>query len=231
MNRDNDLSPAGDGVVTTSAAAATDPARVGPVVVFDLGGVLIDWDPRRLYRTLLHDDAAVEAFLEEVGFAQWNHLQDAGRPFAEGVAELSRRHPAHAELIASYPQRFAETLVGELDGSVAVLEELSGAGVRLYALTNWSAETFEVARSRFAFLGLFAGIVVSGEIGMAKPDPRIYHHLLEQFALGAADVVYIDDAPRNVAAARNVGMDAIRFTDAPALRRDLVRRGLPVAPA
>ncbi len=215
--------------------AGTAPVPVGEgagrVVVFDLGGVLIDWDPRRLYRAMLGDDAAVEAFLDEIGFAEWNHLQDAGRPFASAVEELSRRHPARAELIAAYPRRFGETLVGEVAGSVAVLEELRRAGVSLYALTNWSAETFGEARARFPFLSLFRGIVVSGEIGLAKPDPRIYHHLLEQFGLRAGEVVYIDDAERNVRTAADVGMDAVRFTDAASLRGQLAERGLPVAPA
>lgn len=197
-----------------------------PTVVFDLGGVLIDWDPRRLYRSMLPDDAAVEAFLAEVGFAEWNAAQDAGRPFTEAVAELSERFPHHAELISAYPQRFAETLVGEVGGTVAVLEELDAQGARLLALTNWSAETFVHGRSRFAFLDRFEGIVVSGELGVAKPDPRIFAHLLERYAVRAQEAVFIDDVPANVEAALRAGLDALVFHDAAQLRAELVRRGL-----
>ena len=147
-------------------------------VVFDLGGVLIDWNPRHLYRKLLPDDASIEEFLAEVCTSEWNYQQDAGRTVAEAVGELSGRHPDKAPLIAAYYERWEEMLGGAIEASVALLEELDAAGVPLYALTNWSRETFPIARRRFPFLERFRGIVVSGEEGAAKPDPPVsYTHL------------------------------------------------------
>ncbi len=206
----------------TRANGATD------AVVFDLGGVLIDWDPRYLYRKLIPDDPArIEWFLATVCTGEWNEEQDAGRPFAEGVALLCRRHPEHEALIRAYDERWPEMLNGAFPQTVAILEGLHRRGRRpLYALTNWSAEKFPVARERFAFLDWFDGIVVSGELGLRKPDPRIFRHLLERFALRPAATVFIDDSARNVEAARALGLDAILFTTAAALRAALAERGL-----
>jgi 2-haloacid dehalogenase len=195
-------------------------------VVFDLGGVLIDWDPRYLYRKLLADEAAVEEFLATVATPEWNAELDGGRPFAEGVAALTRRHPAHAAAIAAYHERWPEMLGGDLPGSVELLAELRAAGVPLYALTNWSAETFAITRQRFEFLDWFDGLVVSGEEGMVKPDPRLFRVLLDRFGLAPEATFYVDDSPANVAAARRLGIDAVRFSDPEQLRRDLVERGL-----
>ena len=195
-------------------------------VVFDLGGVLIDWDPRYLYRKLLADEAAVEEFLATVCTPEWNAEQDRGRPFAEAVAELVERHPAHAAAIAAYHERWTEMLGGEVPGTVAVLAELRAAGVPLYALSNWSAETFRLTRGRFPFLEWFDGLVVSGEERVAKPDRRIFELLLERFGLVPAATVFVDDSPANVTAARDLGIDAVRFRDAGGLRRDLAARGL-----
>lgn len=196
-------------------------------VVFDLGGVLIDWDPRLLYRALLDDDEAVEAFLAEVGFEEWNHLQDAGRAWAEAVAEHGARFPHHRHLLAAYPERFAETIVGPIDGTVDVLRDLRvRGGVRLLALTNWSAELFPHARDRFPFLADFEGIVVSGEEGFAKPDPRLWHVLAERHALDPARTAYVDDRQVNVDAAAAEGYDALLFTTPARLRADLAARAL-----
>jgi 2-haloacid dehalogenase len=195
-------------------------------VVFDLGGVLIDWDPRYLYRKLLADEAAVEEFLATVCTPEWNAEQDRGRPFAEGVAELVERHPVHAAAIAAYHERWPEMLGGEIPGTVELLAELRAAGVPLFALTNWSAETFVFARERFEFLGWFDGVVVSGEERLVKPDPRLFRRLLDRFGLAPEATFFVDDSPANVAAARRLGMDAVRFTDPGELRRDLIGRGL-----
>jgi 2-haloacid dehalogenase len=198
-------------------------------VVFDLGGVLIDWDPRRLFRKLLADEAAVEEFLATVCTPEWNAEQDRGRPFAEGVAELVERHPAHAAAIAAYHERWPEMLGGEVPGTVALLAELRAAGVPLYALSNWSAETFALTRERFPFLEWFDGLVISGEERIAKPDREIFELLLDRFGLDAARTLFVDDSAANVAAAREVGMDAVPFHDAAGLRRELAARGLEVA--
>ena len=200
-------------------------------VVFDLGGVLIDWDPRHLYRKLLADEAAVEEFLATVCTPEWNAELDRGRPFAEGVAELVERHPEHAAAIAAYHERWPEMVAGEVPGSVEVLAELRAAGVPLYALTNWSAETFAITRERFEFLDWFCGLLVSGEEGMTKPDPAIFRLLLDRFGLDPQATVFVDDSATNVAAAEALGLDAVRFTGPERLRRDLVARRLLARPA
>ena len=195
-------------------------------VVFDLGGVLIDWDPRYLYRKLLADEAAVEEFLATVCTPEWNAELDRGRPFAEGVAQLVERHPEHAAAIAAYHERWPEMLAGDLPGTVEVLAELRAAGVPLYALTNWSAETFAITRGRFEWLDWFDGLLVSGEERMTKPDPAFFRLLLDRFGLDPAATVFVDDSEANVAAARRLGFDAIGFTGHEELRRELVARRL-----
>jgi 2-haloacid dehalogenase len=195
-------------------------------VVFDLGGVLIDWDPRYLYRKLLADEEAVEEFLATVCTPEWNAELDRGRPFAEGVAELVERHPAQAAAITAYHERWPEMLGGEVPGAVAVLADLRAAGVPLYALTNWSAETFAITRGRFAFLEWFDGVVLSGQERVIKPDPRIFRLLADRFGLDPETTFYVDDSEANVAAARALGFDAVRFTGPERLRRDLEARRL-----
>ena len=195
-------------------------------VVFDLGGVLIDWDPRRLYRKLLADEAAVEEFLATVTTPEWNAEQDRGRPFAKGVAELVERFPAHAAAITAYHERWPEMLGGEIAGTVAVLAELRAAGVPLYALSNWSAETFRLTRERFPFLEWFDGLVISGEERIAKPDREIFELLVDRFGLDPGRTLFVDDSEANVAAAREVGLDAVLFHGADGLRRELTVRGL-----
>jgi 2-haloacid dehalogenase len=196
-------------------------------VVFDLGGVLIDWNPRYLYRRLFDgDEAAMELFLREITTQEWNARQDAGRAWAEALAELIERHPEQRELIAAYRERWEEMLGGPIEGTVDVLRELRVAGVPVYALTNWSAETFPIARERFEFLSWFGGVVVSGEVRLTKPDAAIFHHLLGRFGLDAATTLFIDDHEANVLAAQALGMHAIRFRDPAHLRTELTDLGL-----
>ena len=195
-------------------------------VVFDLGGVLVDWDPRYLYRQLFDDPDEMESFLAEVTTADWNARQDAGRPWAEAVELLAAEHPERRELIEAFHRRWPEMLAGEIEGTVGVLAELRAAGVRLVALSNWSTEMFPVARARFDFLDWFEGIVISGDVGVNKPDRRIFEHLVERFRLVPAAALFIDDSPANVGAATALGFRAIGFTDATSLRLELVRLGL-----
>ena len=209
------------------AASRARPAAID-VAVFDLGGVLIDWNPRYLYRKMFDDDAAMERFLSEVCSPEWNERQDAGRLWRDAVDELTARHPDQASMIIAYHQRWPEMLGSDLPETVKLLKELKKQGLRLYALTNWSHETFPVARSRFAFLDLFEGIVVSGEERLIKPDPAIFHRLLTRYDIAPQRAVYIDDSPRNISAAASVGFHALRFVDARQLRRDLIALGLPV---
>ncbi len=196
-------------------------------VAFDLGGVLLDWDPRHLYRTLFDgDDEAMEHFLATVCTPQWNEHNDRGRPLAEGVALLSAEHPEHAELIEAFAARWSETVAGPIDGTVQVLAELIETGTPVYALSNWSAETFASARTRYDFLEWFDGMVISGQEGVIKPEPRIFEILCERWALEPATTIFVDDTQANVDAARGLGFRAIRFHDPPQLRAALVDAGL-----
>ena len=192
------------------------------IVVFDLGGVLIDWNPRHLYRKLFNgDDAAMESFLANVCTPEWNERQDAGRSFADAVAELLPRHADQAHLIEAFGRRFGEMIPGAIEGTVDILADLKRAGVPRYALTNWSAETFPPQQKRFAFLSWFDGIVVSGEEGVIKPDPQIFRILLERYRIEPQEAVFIDDNPANAEAAATLGLHGIHFRSPDHLRREL----------
>lgn len=193
-------------------------------VIFDLGGVLIDWDPRHLYRKLFAgDEAAMEHFLATVCTHEWNRCQDAGRSFEEGARLLKAEHPDKSDLIDAYGARFDEMMAGPITGSVEILAELRDRSTPLYALTNFSAETYAPARERFEFLSWFRGILVSGEVKMIKPDPGIFQLLIERFAIDPEGAVYIDDVEANGTAAQAFGIHAIQFTTPTALRTELVQ--------
>jgi 2-haloacid dehalogenase len=196
-------------------------------VVFDLGGVLIRWDPRFLYERVFADADEMEWFLSEVTHPEWNGAQDAGRSWDEAAREAIARHPAYAEQIEAYRARWHEMVPGAIEGTVRILEELDGAGTPLYAITNWAEDTFEETRTRFAFLGRFRDIVVSGRERLIKPDPRIFRLLAERAGVDLTRSVFIDDSEKNVRAARDVGMTALHFTSPEMLRQDL--RGLGFA--
>lgn len=197
------------------------------VVVFDLGGVLIDWNPRYLYRKLFNgDETRMEHFLTTICAPAWNREQDAGRTFAEGCRLLKAEYPHAAELIDAWFTRYDEMLAGPIHGTVEVLSDLRDQGISLYALSNWSSETFPFAARRFDFLQWFNGIVLSGEVRLVKPDPRIYQHFLKTFGVDPATAVFIDDLQPNVDSAVALGMHGILFTDPVALRADLSRVGI-----
>jgi 2-haloacid dehalogenase len=198
-------------------------------VVFDLGGVLIDWNPRHLYRKIFGaDEAGMERFLADVCTPEWNAALDAGRPFAEAIAEAIAAHPAEAELIDAYYERWPEMIGDAFEENVAILREVRRAGYATYALSNWSAETFGATRAGFPFLDEMDGILISGEVGVGKPDPAIFREFLSRFGLRPENAIYIDDWDLNVAAAASLGMTAIHFRNAAALRADLRRLGIPV---
>ena len=197
-------------------------------VVFDLGGVLVDWDPRHLYRDLIDDAAEMERFLAEVCTLEWHRHHDVGRPFAEGVAELVARHPEHRDLIEAWEHRFDEMFVGDLPETVEVLADVVALGDPVYALTNWSVDGWPAAVERFEFLAWFDGIIVSGLEEVAKPDREIYDLLVRRHGLDRARTVFIDDWDRNVDGARAAGLQAIQFTSAEQLRTDLAELGLPI---
>jgi 2-haloacid dehalogenase len=194
-------------------------------VAFDLGGVLIHWDPRLLFRKLLPSEELVERFLGEVCTAEWNHALDAGLALEEGIAERIARFPHQEPLIRAYGERFAEMML-PMPGSVALLHELRERGALLYALSNWNAQTFERTQALFPFLGAFDGLVISGRIGLAKPDPRIYRHLLEAHGIAAEELLFVDDRPANVEAAAALGIESHLFEGPSLLRAELVRHGL-----
>jgi 2-haloacid dehalogenase len=196
-------------------------------VVFDVGNVLYDWNPRFLYERLIDDDRALDAFLRDVATKDWHFQHDAGRPFAETSAELAAAHPDHAHLIAAWGPRFVEQLGGMLPGMYALVLDLEAAGVPLYAITNFSAEFWPPFRDREAELfDRFADIVVSGDELLTKPDAAMYRLALDRFGLEAGDALFVDDREDNVAGAQSVGMPALLFTDAETLRADLVNHGI-----
>jgi 2-haloacid dehalogenase len=195
-------------------------------VTFDLGGVLIDWDPRYLYRSMFDDEAEMERFLAEVTTQEWNTQQDAGRPWAEAVEVLTAEFPDHRDLIEAYHLRWHETLGDAIEGTVEILAELRDRGFRLLALSNWSAETFPVARRRYPFLAWFEGIVISGEVGVAKPDERIFLTLIDRHDIEPSRTVFIDDSEPNVRAAEALGFVAVRYAGSAALRAQLEMLGL-----
>ena len=191
-------------------------------IVFDIGNVLLHWDPRHLYRKIFATEEEVEWFLANVCTSEWNLEQDRGRSFAEAIAEATARHPGHAEAIAAYDRRWHETLPHAIAGSVAILDELKAQDTPLYAITNWHQDKFNETRGRFPFLGHFRDIVVSGDERLVKPDPAIYHRLLERNGLDASACLFIDDSAKNVLGARAVGMEAHHFTSPEALRAQLI---------
>jgi len=193
----------------------------GRPVIFDFGGVLVDWNPRYLYRQLFDDEVAMERFLTFVCSTTWNLMQDAGRSFDEAVAELSARFPEQRALIEAYHHRWEEMVAGPIHGSVAILESLKARGTPLYGLTNWSAEKFALTRRRYGFFELFDGITVSGEVKLIKPDPAIYLLNMETFGLTAKDCVFIDDSAINCLAAERLGMTVIEFRSPESLREAL----------
>ena len=196
-------------------------------ILFDLGAVLVDWNPRYLYRPLFNgDEQAMEHFLAEIVPPWWNLEIDAGKTFDQAVAERVAVHPDHADKIALWRDGWEQMLRDEIADSVEILVELRNRGYRMHALTNWSAETFPIARRRFEFLKWFEDIVVSGEVGLAKPDPRIFALAIDRCRLDPARTVFIDDSLRNVEAGRNAGMHALHFRDPQQLRTDLTRLGM-----
>jgi 2-haloacid dehalogenase len=202
----------------------TTPVRA---VVFDLGGVLIDWNPRHLYRKLFPgDEPAMERFLAEICSPTWNARQDAGRSWHDAVTTLAAQHPDQRDLILAYDERWAEMLGGPIEGTVDILRELRATDVGLAALSNWSAEKFPAALERYDFLGWFDAVVISGEVGVSKPDPRIYRHLLERTRFDPAKTLFVDDVPVNLAVAVEHGLRTHLFRDPPTLRAELETLGL-----
>lgn len=201
------------------------PATI-PTVVFDVGNVLIRWDPQIVYREMIPDDEKRAWFMQNVCTAAWNLEQDRGRSWEEAVALLVASHPEWENQIRAYDERWHEAVPGIIEDSVAVLEELKGRGEKVYAITNFSREKWAECLIRFPFLQSFDGVVVSAHEGVIKPDPEIYEILLQRYGLVAPDCIFIDDSARNIEAARGVGMKAVHFVEPIDLRAELAGHGV-----
>ena len=195
-------------------------------VVFDLGGVLVDWDPRHLYRQLFDNDEEMERFLGEICTLEWHVAHDLGHDIQASCDALADQHPDHAELIRAWAERSEDMIRGAIDGTVDILRELRNADVRCYALSNMERETFPLRLERFEFMKWFDGYVISGLEGVVKPDPRIFEILIERFALEPSRTLFIDDSHANIRAAQTVGLHAVHFGSPRALRDELVHVGV-----
>lgn len=198
-------------------------------VVFDVGMVLLEWDPRHLYRKIFADPVEMEWFLANVCTYEWNLAQDKGRPWSEAEAEAIARFPEYEPQIRAFRARWQEMVPGPIAGTVRILERLAATNVPLYAITNFASDTLRECRTRHPFFDHFHGFVISGDLGLLKPDPAIYHRLATDYGLDLANCVFIDDSDRNVSAARAVGMTALHFSTPDKLAKDLVALGFPAA--
>jgi 2-haloacid dehalogenase len=197
-------------------------------IVFDIGNVLVRWEPDLPYRRLIPDETARRRFLAEICTPDWNREQDRGRGWREAEDALIARHPAEADLIRAYRRLWRDMVPGPVPGTVALLVELIEAGRDVTALTNFAADTYAEAQDIFPFLRRFRGTTVSGEVGLLKPDRAIYERHAADFGLDPAATLLFDDAAANVAGARDAGWMAEVFTDAERMRADLRRHGVTV---
>jgi 2-haloacid dehalogenase len=197
-------------------------------VVFDIGGVLLDWNPRHLYRQLIADPAELAEFLGEICTPRWHLSHDLGADTEQSCRELAAAYPERADLIMAWSDRGEEMVAGQLDDTVAVLADVRAAGVRCLALSNMEPDRFALRRSRYPFFGLLDGCVISGIEGVAKPDRKIFEILLSRYDLDPRATVFVDDAAVNVAAARALGIVAIRYSAASQLRADLRALGIAI---
>lgn len=196
-------------------------------VVFDLGGVLVDWDPRYLLRKVMPGrEAEMETILADVINHEWNLQRDTGDSWPDAIVELERAYPQWADIFRAYDARWVETVGGQKEATVTILRELKAQGVPLYALSNWSAEKFPHAEEMFDWLSLFDGVVVSGRVGLIKPHREMFEYLMDTYDLRADDLFFIDDNEPNVVAARSYGIHTHHFSQAAALRSELIETGL-----
>ena len=195
-------------------------------IVFDLGGVLVDWNPRYLYRSVFNDDAKMNHFLANICTGNWNELQDAGRSIQEATEVLVGHFPEYEFYIRMFYGEWQKMLNGPINGTVDILKTLKNKEYRILALTNWSAETFPIALGLFDFLHWFDDVLVSGKEKLIKPDPAIFNLLIKRYSLDPGQTIFIDDNIKNVTSAKEVGLDAIHFTDPHILRLQLNERGI-----
>lgn len=198
-------------------------------IIFDLGGVLIDWNPKYLYKKIFNNEAEMEDFLQKICTSDWNEEQDGGRSLHEATEALVKEYSKHEDNIRAYYGRWIEMLNGPIEGTVEIFRKLKESNrFKLYALTNWSAETFPIAQKHYDFLNWFDGVVVSGTEKMRKPVPDFYQLLLKRYNVKAAEALFIDDNKRNTDAAKNAGIEAIVFTTPEKLIEDLQLKGIQI---
>lgn len=194
-------------------------------VIFDLGGVLIDWNPRYLYRKIFDSEEKMECFLSNVCTSEWNEEQDGGRSLEEGTNLLVKEFPAYEKEIRAYYNRWEEMIGGVINKTVYILHDLKKKDhLSLYALTNWSAETIPIAIKKYEFFQWFDGIVVSGKEKIRKPFPEFYHLIMNRYHLHPANTLFIDDNLRNIHGAESVGLQTIHFISPVQLQQDLYHK-------
>ena len=195
-------------------------------IIFDYGNVLLEWNPRHVYRRYFNDEESMEQFLNEVNFMEWNAQQDKGRSFKEGVADLSRQFPQYAHLIQVYHDHWKDSIGEAYWDTVGIMKQLKQSGYPLYGLSNWSAETFPYARAKYDFFDLFDDMVISGEVGFVKPELEIYQIMLAKIRRPAYECLFIDDSLPNVQQANTMGFKTIHFSSAKRLKLLLTEMGL-----
>lgn len=195
-------------------------------VIFDIGAVLVDWNPRYYYRTVIEDEAIIEKFLTEICTFDFNHTLDLGRPWEEARAELMAKAPEYEVMIDAYWHNWLDMFEGPIHETVDILMDIKRRGYPVYALSNWNDIKWPIAMQEFPFLRLFDGRIVSGEVKIAKPDPHIYQLLLDTYKLNPRESLFIDDRPENVEAARKLGIEAVQFTSPRQLEHDLIQYGV-----
>jgi len=193
-------------------------------IIFDFGGVVVQWDPRRVYRKFLETEEEIEAFFREVGFHSWNADQDRGdRTWADAVEQLAGQFPHRRQLISAYHEFWEDSIAGPIDETVRIVERLRAKGFRLVGLSNWSAEKFKLTRDRYDLFKLFDDIIISGEVKTMKPEREIFDIALRKLGLRAEECLFIDDSSKNVEAAAALGFQIIHFENSPQLEEDLRR--------
>jgi 2-haloacid dehalogenase len=196
-------------------------------IIFDFGGVLINWNPTKLFKKYFaNDDQLVENFLKEDNFSEWNLSQDKGYPFSKAVDDLSAQFPQYSHIIRAYDKEWEESITGIITGTVVILYKLKDRGFRLYGLTNWSAEKFSLVRHKYAFFDLFDDIVVSGEVKLIKPEPAIFNLLLLRINRQPEECLMIDDNQCNLESAQNLGFVTLRFRNPVQLELGLEQMGV-----
>jgi 2-haloacid dehalogenase len=196
-------------------------------IIFDFGGVLINWDPRKLFgKYFANDMQAIDRFLSEISFPAWNLSQDKGYPFAQAVLDLSMQFPQYAHLIQAYDKEWEQSITGTIPGTVAILHKLKATDCHLYGLTNWSAEKFDIVRHQYKVFNLFEYILVSGEVKLIKPDPAIFNLFLQNVHHQAEECLLVDDSAANIAAARQMGFATHHFTSPALLELELQKIGI-----